>query len=207
MKSPATNSCRDSRAPPRVPDCAPTPHRKWIFRVTDTAGTGTRLDDARLELLRRRLADRGLGSAPDGQDSGALTGGPEEFSDGQARMWFVQTADPSGALLNICVSYLITGDVDLTRLHAAVDDVARRHRILRTTYTVDENGAPQPKVREDLRPAWAQHDLTGLSEQAQRLRLEVLAQREFCLPFDLSVDAPLRITVVRRAADEYVLLL
>jgi mycobactin peptide synthetase MbtE len=174
--------------------------------VTDTAGTDTRLDDARLELLRRRLADRGLASAPEGPDSGASNSEPE-LSDGQARMWFVQMADPSGALLNICVSYRITGDVDLTRLHDAVNEVARRHRVLRTTYTVDEDGAPQLKVHEDLRPAWAQHDLTGLSEQAQRLRLEVLAQREFSVPFDLSADAPLRITVVHTAADEYVLLL
>ncbi len=122
-------------------------------------------------------------------------------------MWFVQMADPSGALLNICVSYRITGELDPTRLHDAVNDVAHRHRILRTTYTVDEDGAPAPKVHEDLCPGWAQHDLTGMSEQAQRLRLEVLAQREFCVPFDLSTDAPLRITVVRMAIDEYVLLL
>jgi mycobactin peptide synthetase MbtE len=175
--------------------------------VTDTAGADTRLDDARLELLRRRLADRGLAAAPEGPDPGTLKSGPEKLSDGQARMWFVQMADPSGALLNISVSYRITGQVDLTRLHDAVNDVARRHRTLRTTYTADEDGAPAPKVHDDLRPAWAQHDLTGLSEQAQRLRLEVLAQREFCVPFDLSTDAPLRITVVRTAADEYVLLL
>ncbi|MGA7051188.1 MAG: condensation domain-containing protein, partial [Mycobacterium sp.] len=175
--------------------------------MTDTAGTDTRLDDARLELLRRRLADRGLASASEEPDPGALTRESEVLSDGQARMWFVQMADPSGALLNICVSYRITGELDPTLLHDAVNDVVRRHRILRTTYTADEDGAPAPKVHEDLRPAWAQHDLTGMPEQAQRLRLEVLAQREFCVPFDLCTDAPLRITVVRMAVDEYVLLL
>ncbi|HWF30433.1 MAG TPA: amino acid adenylation domain-containing protein, partial [Mycobacterium sp.] len=65
----------------------------------------------------------------------------------------------------------------------------------------------RPTVHQDLRPGWAQHDLTNLSEQARRLRLEVLAQREFSAPFDLSTDAPLRITVVRTAAEEHVLLL
>jgi mycobactin peptide synthetase MbtE len=39
------------------------------------------------------------------------------------------------------------------------------------------------------------------------LRLEVLAQREFSASFDLSSDAPLRLTVVRTGADEYVMLL
>ncbi|WP_237028021.1 condensation domain-containing protein, partial [Mycobacterium tuberculosis] len=171
--------------------------------MTNTADIGARLDEARLELLRRRLADRGLSSAA--QDIGPHT--DDRLSDGQARMWFVQMADPSGALLNICVSYRITGDIDLARLRDAVNAVARRHRILRTTYPVGDDGVAQPTVHADLRPGWTQYDLTDLSQRAQRLRLEVLAQREFCAPFELSRDAPLRITVVRTAADEHVLLL
>ena len=174
-----------------------------MFRVTDIADTGARLDEARLELLRRRLADRGLSSET--EEPGAPAA--DQLSDGQARMWFVQMADPSSALLNICVSYRITGDIDLARLHDAVNAVARRHHILRTTYNVSEEGDPRPTVHPDLQPGWGQHDLTDLSEQARRLRLEVLAQREFAACFDLSTDAPLRITVVRTAVDEHVLLL
>lgn len=165
-----------------MPTSAHTPHRKWTFRVTNTADIGARLDEARLELLRRRLADRGLSSAA--QDIGPHT--DDRLSDGQARMWFVQMADPSGALLNICVSYRITGDIDLARLRDAVNAVARRHRILRTTYPVGDDGVAQPTVHADLRPGWTQYDLTDLSQRAQRLRLEVLAQREFCAPFELS---------------------
>ena len=171
--------------------------------MTDIADTGARLDAARLELLRRRLAERGLSS--DTEEPGPRA--DDQLSDGQARMWFVQMADPSGALLNVCVSYRITGDIDLARLHDAVNDVSRRHRVLRTTYTVCDEGDPRPTVHDDLRPRWAQHDLTDLSEQARRLRLEVLAQREFFAPFDLSTDAPLRITIVCTAAEEHVLLL
>jgi mycobactin peptide synthetase MbtE len=171
--------------------------------VTDIADTGARLDAGRLELLRRRLAERGLSS--DTEDTGPRV--DDQLSDGQARMWFVQMADPSGALLNVCVSYRIIGDIDIARLHDAVDDVSRRHRVLRTTYTVSDQGDPRPTVHDDLRPGWLQHDLTDLSEQARQLRLEVLAQREFAAPFDLSADAPLRITVVRTAAEEHVLLL
>ena len=52
-------------------------------------------------------------------------------------MWFVQAADPSGALLNVCLSYRLTGDIDVARLHDAVDAVARRHRVLRTTYRAE----------------------------------------------------------------------
>ncbi|WP_197374855.1 non-ribosomal peptide synthetase [Mycolicibacterium baixiangningiae] len=175
--------------------------------MTDT--TESRLagpdDTARLELLRRRLSERGLSS----QHAAAGEAAPRELSDGQLRMWFVQAADPSGALLNVCLSYRISGDINLSALRSALDAVARRHPVLRTTYAADDTGEPRPTVHADLSPAWSEHDLTvaSQSEQAQRLRLEVLAQREFAAPFDLSSDAPLRITMVRTGAQEYVMLL
>ncbi|MEO3761121.1 amino acid adenylation domain-containing protein [Mycobacterium sp. B14F4] len=164
---------------------------------------GERQVDQRLELLRRRLAQRGLRSADDAAAVAPATG----LSDEQRRMWFVQAADPTGAILNICLSYRIAGDLDVARLHDAVGAVAARHPILRTTYAADADGEPQPTVHRDLTPGWSVHDLTDLSEHARRLRLEVLAQRDFGTPFDLGADSPLRLTVVRTAPDEHVLLL
>ncbi|MFG1932281.1 amino acid adenylation domain-containing protein [Mycobacterium sp. NPDC048908] len=157
--------------------------------------------EIRLELLRRRLQERGL--RQDGQPAQVAT----ELSDRQRRMWFVHTADPTGALLNVCVSYRITGDIDVARLHDAVNAVAKRHSVLRTTYRQDSSGEPQPTIHDDLTPRWAEHDLSQLSEHARALRLEVLARREFATPFDLTVDAPLRITMLRTSATEHVMLL
>ena len=165
--------------------------------------TGSRLDDQRLELLRRKLEERGLRSQPQQAETVAA----ERLSEGQLRMWFVHLADPSGALLNVCLSYRITGAVDVSRLHDAVNAVAKRHSVLRTTYTADENGEPHPVVHADLLPGWADHDLSDLAEHGRKLRLEVLAQREFAAPFDLTADSPLRITAVRTADDELVMLL
>ena len=174
--------------------------------MTDVTDRDRQLEDARRELMRRRLAERGIATGTVEQPE---TGG---LSDGQRRMWFVGQADPSGALLNVCVSYRITGPVDLDRLHRAMDTVVRRHAALRTTYRTDANGEPQPVVHDELAAGWAVHDLTDLDgteaeRQAQRLRLEVLAQRQFGAPFDLTADAPLRISVLRTAPDELIILL
>ncbi len=167
--------------------------------MTDTVAAS--VDSSRLELMRRKLAERGLSSsAADEIDDKAL-------SDGQRRMWFVQAFDPTGVLLNISLSYRLTGAVDADRLHTALNAVARRHPLLRTTYAADVNGEPQAVLHDDLSPAWAFHDLSAMSERARGLRLEVLAQREFGRSFDLSADSPLRITVVRLAADEHMMLL
>jgi mycobactin peptide synthetase MbtE len=78
--------------------------------------------------------------------------------------------------------------------------------VLRTTYDTDSAGDPYPVIRDDLRPHWAEHDLSGLAEQARQLRLEVLAQRQFRQPFDLTRDSPLRIEAARVGADELMLL-
>ncbi|MEZ0350501.1 amino acid adenylation domain-containing protein [Mycobacterium sp. pR1184] len=162
------------------------------------------LDEKRLELLRRKLAERGL-TRPEAEGPVATVDGPR-MSGGQHRMWFVQSVDPDSALLNVCVSYRVTGTVDVARLGDAVNAVAARHQVLHTTYETDADGFPYPVVREDLRPDWAEHDLSDLSDQSRRLRLDVLAQRDFCRPFDLAKDSPLRVTVARLSADELMLL-
>lgn len=141
---------------------------------------------------------------PSEQASG--TDCPGRLSEGQRRMLFMQAMDPTSSLLNVCGSYSLTGVVDLGRLHQALDTVAVRHPVLRTTYRVDHDGDPQPVIHDDLRPGWAEHDLSGLSEQARQLRLQVLAQRQFHRPFDLAADAPLRVTAARISSDELVLL-
>ncbi|WP_018599297.1 non-ribosomal peptide synthetase [Mycobacterium sp. 155] len=169
--------------------------------MTDIADA-PRTSDARLELMRRKLAERGLTAGADraAVDPGALT-------DGQRRMWFVQGFDPSGVLLNVCLSYRLSGEIDAEALHDAVYAVARRHPILRTTFAADENGEPRATVHDDLAPAWMTHDLSEKSERARQLRLEVLAQREFGTPFDLGSDSPLRVTLIKTGAAEHVMLL
>ncbi|WP_243858727.1 non-ribosomal peptide synthetase [Mycobacterium sp. DL440] len=170
-----------------------------------------RTSDARLELMRRRLAERGLASASgeSGQSATGTDGAPFDptvLSDGQRRMWFVQGFDPSGVLLNICLSYRLDGVIDAERLHDAVNAVAGRHPSLRTTYHADENGEPTATVHDDLAPGWAVHDLSDKSERARKLRLEVLAQREFGTAFDLGSDSPLRITLIKTGPGQHVML-
>ncbi|WP_156744688.1 non-ribosomal peptide synthetase, partial [Mycobacterium sp. E2238] len=172
--------------------------------MTDTTGAGARLDDERLELLRRKIAERGLASP--GVSAPVATYDQPRMSVGQHRMWFVQSVDPDSALLNVCVSYRVTGTVDIDRLRSAVDAVAARHPVLHTTYDTGPDGDPYPVIHEELRPEWAEHDLSGLTDQARRLRLDVLAQRDFRRPFDLVKDSPLRVTAARLSADELMLL-
>ncbi len=152
------------------------------------------------KLLRHGPVGPALGRSTPPPDSGP------QLSESQSRMWSVQSSDPTSSQLNVCASYRVTGAVDVERLHRALDAVAVRHPALRTTYCADD-GRPCAVVHDELRPGWAEHDLSGLAEQARQLRLEVLAQRHFRRPFDLTTDSPLRLSVVRLGADELMLLI
>ena len=80
--------------------------------MTDTPGANARLDEERLELLRRKITERGLARSTDAAPVATYDG--PRMSVGQHRMWFVQSVDPDSALLNVCVSYRVTGTVDVT---------------------------------------------------------------------------------------------
>ena len=88
-------------------------------RTDTTAGAQQAAREFRLELMKRKLAERGLSSTAADSDRNAGAD-PNALSDGQRRMWFVQAVDPSGVLLNICLSYRLTGIVDADRLHTAL---------------------------------------------------------------------------------------
>ncbi|WP_078312265.1 MULTISPECIES: non-ribosomal peptide synthetase [unclassified Mycobacterium] len=126
------------------------------------------------------------------------------LSAGQHRIWFAHGVTP--ALMNLCRSYRLSGEVDIERLRAAVTAVVARHEILRTTFRAGTDGDPVAVLHDDLPARWVEHDVSELAGTAQQLRLGVLAQREFGTPFDLTVESPLRLTVIRTGAAEHIML-
>lgn len=165
------------------------------------------LQERRRELLRRRIAESGLAASHSADKPTVRAGERYPLSTGQRRMWFLQTMDPTDSTLNICVAYRLTGAVDEARLRAAVHHVVSRHAILRTNYGVDSEGEPYQIFADDVEPAWQQVDVAALAADERDRRIEALARAEFGRPFNLVNDLPLRITLIRSASDEFVLLL
>ncbi|RAV07389.1 non-ribosomal peptide synthetase [Mycolicibacterium sp. GF69] len=166
------------------------------------------MQERRLELLRRRIAERGLGAAPARIDQPAIRAGERyRLSMGQRRMWFMQALDAADTTLNICLAYRLTGPLDPQRFREAFNQVVARHAILRTTYGVDAEGEPYQEFCDEVEIAWQEQDLSGLSEHERSPRLEALAQWEFGRPFDLTVQMPMRVTLLHCGAEEFVLLL
>ncbi|WP_280414145.1 non-ribosomal peptide synthetase [Nocardia carnea] len=129
------------------------------------------------------------------------------LSSGQRRAWFLQVRDPGDTALNLPVVYRLHGALDSERLRAAVRTVTDRHEILRTTYGLDSDGEPYQQVRTDLSVQWQEHDLCDLAAEPARRRAEVFTRRALARPFDPAAETPLRVTLIRLAASEYLLLL
>lgn len=129
------------------------------------------------------------------------------LSPGQRRAWFLQTRDPGDTGLNLPVVYRLRGALDSARLRAAVRAVTERHEILRTTYGLDANGEPYQQVRTDLPVQWQEYELSGLAAGPARRRAEVLIRRVLATSFDPAAETPLRVTLIRFADDEYLLVL
>ncbi|MCL9797259.1 condensation domain-containing protein, partial [Frankia sp. AgKG'84/4] len=163
------------------------------------------------ELLRRRLAAQGLaGGSAAGEESARPRREPGRgypASRGQRRMWFLQRLRPGSAAYTISTAFELTGPLDLDALHGAVRAVARRHEILRTTYRVRADGQLEQVPRDDVEPAWHSVDLSAEPAARHADRTHKIAIEAARRPFDLAVESPLRVTVVRHAPDRHVLAL
>ncbi|HEX6751684.1 MAG TPA: amino acid adenylation domain-containing protein, partial [Longimicrobium sp.] len=131
---------------------------------------------------------------------------PLPLSFAQERLWFLHQMEPEGAGYNMFRSGRLRGSLDAGALERALDALTERHESLRTTFRPVEQGAVQvvhPAVPARL-PVL---DLTGLAPQAREQEARRLEREEAERPFDLERGPLLRVTLLRLAGDEHVLLL
>ncbi|RMI28370.1 non-ribosomal peptide synthetase [Nocardia stercoris] len=163
--------------------------------------------ERRKRLLQQRLRSGNLAAAAPVAAAVRRAGVRSPLSAPQQRMWFLQTLDPEDTTLNVSVAYRLDGELDGDRLRSAFAALQARHEVLRTTYLVDDSGAPAQIARDDAELCWQDHDLSDLPEPDRARRVAVLARRESARPFDLTAELPLRALLLRTGPAEHVLVL
>jgi len=113
------------------------------------------------------------------------------LSFAQQRLWFLDLLHPHSATYNIVSALRLDGDLDDAALRRALDEIVRRHEILRTTFD-DEGQVIAPDGAMALEIA----DWDEARVQAEALR-----------PFDLQAGPLLRGLLLRVAPREHVLVL
>ncbi|WP_084337528.1 non-ribosomal peptide synthetase [Actinomadura oligospora] len=121
------------------------------------------------------------------------------LSSAQLRMWFLNRLEDADGTYNVPLALRARGDLDVSALEAALNDVADRHETLRTILP-DVEGNPYQHVLEG--PA-ARLRLTihETAEAAVAERVADLAEQGF----DLATETPWRAELLRIAPRDHVL--
>lgn len=131
---------------------------------------------------------------------------PLALSFPQQRLWFVDQLQTGSSLYNINKALRLRGQLDAARLNRAVQSIAARHEILRTTF-VEHDGQPVQLIVPAIDIPFHVADLTSVATATRAAELDRLIKAETEKAFDLSRGPLLRITLFRLADDEHVLLL
>src|SRR5260221_14393869 len=69
----------------------------------------------------------------------------EPLSYAQQRLWFVNQLDPDSPAYNLPVSVFTKGALNVSAVRRSLDDIVRRHEILRTSFPAPE-GEPGQEI-------------------------------------------------------------
>jgi len=123
----------------------------------------------------------------------------------QESFWYLDRLAPGNPCWNIAVRFRITGALDVLRLARAINEIARRHEILRTTFTLMD-GALVQLVHADANIPLPVDDLSHLTTAARDAEEEQRTVAEAALPFHLKTGPLLRARLLKLAAQEHMLL-
>ncbi|MCP4661110.1 MAG: AMP-binding protein, partial [bacterium] len=123
----------------------------------------------------------------------------------QQRLWFLDRFEPGSALYNIPMLLRLHGALDPGAVGRALDEIVRRHEVLRTRFDeVDGVGVQVIDPAAEL--PLPTIDLTPLAEPERRLVADRMAREEGRRPFDLARGPVLRVALQRLDREQHALL-
>lgn len=161
--------------------------------ITDTVTPGdmSRLSaEQKRALLSQLLLKEAAGNASQ-----------HPLSYGQRSLWYLHQMAPTSPAYTICYAGVIAGPLDAPALERAAQHLVDRHPILRTTYTL-RDGEPVQLVHPRCTARIARAELGP-----DQYELDGWCRRESNRPFDLETGPVFRLTLLRRADDDHVLLM
>ncbi|MGH7833024.1 MAG: amino acid adenylation domain-containing protein [Candidatus Binatia bacterium] len=124
------------------------------------------------------------------------------LSFAQQRLWFIEQLEPGTGTYNLPVAYRLRGPINLLALQQSLNEIVRRHEVLRTTFSFMDGDSVQMIV-----PALAlrvRHvDLRHLSPA----QVTEFVSRESRAPFDLSRGPLMRASLLQLSQEDHILLI
>ncbi|MFZ0319876.1 MAG: amino acid adenylation domain-containing protein [Candidatus Sulfotelmatobacter sp.] len=122
------------------------------------------------------------------------------LSFAQQRLWLIQQLNPESTAYNVSSAVRLRGSLNVGALEKALNEIVRRHEILRTTFTVSSNQlaqivAPAVPLNLDL------EDLRTSSVAEQEAEARRIATQEAQVVFNLQEGPLFRVRLLRLSND------
>ncbi len=132
------------------------------------------------------------------------TDAPLSFA--QQRLWFLHQLDPRNTAYHLPLYYHLDGPLDIAAFARSLNEIVRRHEVLRTVFR-ESNGTAVQIVLPSLHVELPLIDLSGLSGAEAERDIERLIDAESAVPFSLEVGPLLRAKLLKVSQEEHGFLL
>jgi amino acid adenylation domain-containing protein/FkbH-like protein len=128
------------------------------------------------------------------------------LSFAQQRLWFLDQFEPDNPLYNVPLAIRLKGVLHTELLENALNEIIRRHEILRTTYVL-QNDRPVQNIAAELTIEVELEDLSTLPRSVQDDAVSGMAIEKGRHTFNLRTGPLLRASLLRLGDEEHILLL
>ncbi|MBV9929140.1 MAG: amino acid adenylation domain-containing protein, partial [Acidobacteria bacterium] len=132
--------------------------------------------------------------------------GPLPLSFGQERLWFLEQLEPDSLAYNMSAAARLEGPLDVGALERSLNEIVRRHEVLRTSF-VSNDDRPQQICESELTLRLNVEHVLGRDEQERQEAVQRIAGEEARHRFDLTKAPLLKVRLLRLGARTHVLLL
>jgi hypothetical protein len=123
----------------------------------------------------------------------------------QQSFWYLDRLEPGNPCWNIAVRFRIIGALDISLLERSINEIVRRHEILRTSFALID-GALAQIVHAEATICLPLDDLSHLASADRDLEEERRTIAEAALPFNLKTGPLVRARLLKLADQEHMLL-
>jgi polyketide synthase PksJ len=173
----------------------------------DITGRISKLSPELRKLLALKLKQQGIGilQIPITKENRAHRQGlPLSF--GQQRLWFIQQLEPHNTAYNLIRASKLEGNLDKQALEKSINEIIRRHEILRTIFIFDKE-KPTQVILPQLSLPLEIENLKNLPEEQHETKIKQVIRDESRYWFDLAKGPLLRTKLLVLGQDQHVFLL
>jgi amino acid adenylation domain-containing protein/non-ribosomal peptide synthase protein (TIGR01720 family) len=157
-----------------------------------------RLGQKALSQAKKKLLDNYLKGKSEVSFDSSIEKRPSDFaqlSPTQMRLWYLYEMDPNSPEYNYSTAVRLTGKLDLHVLQKCINEIIRRHEILRTSI-IEINNQPNLLISPECNLPFQLHDLSQLPKPKQEEKLRQILLEDEKKPFNLSTGPVLRVSLL-----------